>query len=60
LHIPEDLPRALPHLDVMDPNHRHALEIEMGTIMERVYGEAKSASTACTTWPLMRWRRALP
>ena len=41
LHIPEDLPRALPHLDVMDPNHRHALEIEMGTIMERVYGEGE-------------------
>jgi len=41
LHIPEDLPRALPHLDAMDPNHRHALEIEMGTIMERVYGEGE-------------------
>ena len=41
LHLPEELPRALPHLDVMDPNHRHALEIEMGTIMERVYGEGE-------------------
>ena len=41
LHLPEDLPRALPHLDAMDPNHRHALEIEMGTIMERVYGEGE-------------------
>jgi putative glutamine amidotransferase len=41
LHIAEDLPRALPHVDAMDPNHRHALEIEMGSIMERVYGEGE-------------------
>lgn len=41
LHIAEDLPRALPHFDVMDSSHRHALEIEMGTIMERVYGEGE-------------------
>jgi putative glutamine amidotransferase len=41
LHIPEDLPRAIPHWDAMDPNHRHALEIEMGTLMERVYGEGE-------------------
>ncbi|MCE5269218.1 MAG: gamma-glutamyl-gamma-aminobutyrate hydrolase family protein [Planctomycetaceae bacterium] len=41
LHIPEDMPRAIPHLDAMDPNHRHALVIEMGTIMERVYGEGE-------------------
>jgi putative glutamine amidotransferase len=40
-HIPEDLPKALPHVDAMDPNHRHALEIEMGTLMERVYGEGE-------------------
>jgi putative glutamine amidotransferase len=41
LHIAEDLPKALPHLDAMDPNHRHALEIVMGTLMERVYGEGE-------------------
>jgi putative glutamine amidotransferase len=41
LHIPEDQPKALPHLDVTDPNHRHALVVEMGTIMERVYGEGE-------------------
>jgi len=41
LHIAEDLPRAVPHLDAMDPNHRHALEIKMGTLMERVYGEGE-------------------
>jgi putative glutamine amidotransferase len=41
LHIPEDAPRALPHLDASDPAHRHALVVELGTIMERVYGEGE-------------------
>jgi putative glutamine amidotransferase len=41
LHIAEDLPRALPHVDVTDSNHRHALVVEMGTLMERVYGEGE-------------------
>jgi putative glutamine amidotransferase len=39
LHIPEDLPRALPHWDPMDPNHRHGLLIEQNSLVERVYGE---------------------
>ncbi len=39
LHIPEDLPEALPHRDSMDPNHRHALEVTPGSLMEKVYGE---------------------
>ena len=39
LHIPEDLPKALPHRDAMDPNHRHALVIERNTLVERVYGD---------------------
>jgi putative glutamine amidotransferase len=41
LHIPEDMPRALPHRDPLDPAHRHALEVVPGTIMERVYGEGE-------------------
>jgi putative glutamine amidotransferase len=41
LHIPEDLPKAIPHVDTMDPNHRHALMIERNSIMERVYGEGE-------------------
>jgi putative glutamine amidotransferase len=40
-HIPEDLPRALPHLDATDPCHRHALAVELGTIMDRVFGEGE-------------------
>ena len=41
LHVPEDVPQALPHLDPMDPAHRHALEVEQGSLMERVYGEGE-------------------
>lgn len=41
LHIPEDVPRAIPHLDPMDPEHRHALEVVPGSLMERVYGDGE-------------------
>jgi putative glutamine amidotransferase len=41
LHIAEDVPRALPHSDPMDPAHRHALEVKPGSLMERVYGEGE-------------------
>jgi len=41
LHIPEAVPRALPHFDAMDPAHRHGLEVEPGTLLERVYGESE-------------------
>lgn len=41
LHIPEDLPRAVPHKDPIDPAHRHALEVVSGSLMERVYGEGE-------------------
>ncbi|MEQ8846387.1 gamma-glutamyl-gamma-aminobutyrate hydrolase family protein [Botrimarina sp.] len=41
LHIPEDLPEALPHKDLIDPSHRHTLVIEPGSIMDRVYGDGE-------------------
>jgi len=41
LHIPEDMPKALPHKDPMDPAHRHGLEVVPGTVMDRVYGEGE-------------------
>jgi len=41
LHIPEDLPTAIPHRDPQDPGHRHSLEIEANTLMERVYGDGE-------------------
>ena len=41
LHIPEDLPNALPHKDPLDPAHRHTLELVPGSLMERVYGDGE-------------------
>ena len=41
LHIPEDIPRALPHKDQLDLNHRHGLEVESNSLMERVYGDGE-------------------
>jgi putative glutamine amidotransferase len=40
-HIPEDLPHAIPHLDASDPDHRHALVVEPGSLMDKVYGEGE-------------------
>ncbi|MDO5580266.1 MAG: gamma-glutamyl-gamma-aminobutyrate hydrolase family protein [Planctomycetia bacterium] len=39
LHISEDLPRALPHRDAMDPYHRHALVVEKDSLFDSVYGD---------------------
>jgi putative glutamine amidotransferase len=41
LHVPEDLPEAIPHRDPQDPEHRHGLNIVFGTLMERVYGDGE-------------------
>ena len=41
LHIPEDLPKAIPHKDPLDAAHRHGLEVVPGTLMERVYGDGE-------------------
>jgi putative glutamine amidotransferase len=41
LHLPEDLPKALPHKDPLDPAHRHGLEVAAGSLMERVYGDGE-------------------
>ncbi len=41
LHIPEDLPKAIPHKDPIDPAHRHGLEVVPGSLMERVYGDGE-------------------
>jgi putative glutamine amidotransferase len=38
LHLPEDLPRALPHRDPTGAPHRHTVLIEPGTRMEEIYG----------------------
>jgi putative glutamine amidotransferase len=41
LHIPEDLPKALPHQDPIDRAHRHGLLVQSGSLMERVFGDGE-------------------
>ncbi len=41
LHIPEDIPSALPHKDIQDPAHRHGLVVEPDSLMGRVYGDGE-------------------
>jgi putative glutamine amidotransferase len=41
LHIPEDVPHALPHRDPQDTAHRHGLEVTPGSLMDRVYGDGE-------------------
>jgi putative glutamine amidotransferase len=38
LHVPEDLPRAMPHRDYTGGPHRHMVVIEPNTRMEEIYG----------------------
>lgn len=42
LHISEDIPRAMPHRDPTDPNLRHTLVVENGSLLEHVYGKNNS------------------
>lgn len=46
LHIPEDLPQALPHRDAHDPHHRHSLVVESDSLIGRVYGEGEIRVTS--------------
>jgi putative glutamine amidotransferase len=38
MHLPEELPRALPHYDPSGGPHRHTVLLEPGTRMEEIYG----------------------
>jgi putative glutamine amidotransferase len=38
LHIPQDLPRALPHKDPFGETHRHAIILEPNSRIEEIYG----------------------
>ncbi len=46
LHIPEDLPDAVPHFDAQDINHRHTLEVVSGSLIGRVYGDGEIRVTS--------------
>jgi putative glutamine amidotransferase len=38
LHLPEDMPRSMPHLDPMGGAHRHLVFLEPNTLLEEIYG----------------------
>ena len=38
MHLPEDLPRAMPHYDASGGPHRHTVLLEPGMRMEEIYG----------------------
>jgi putative glutamine amidotransferase len=46
LHIPLDVPTAIPHKDPQDANHRHSLVVETKSILGRVYGEGEIRVTS--------------
>lgn len=41
LHLPEDLPRSMPHFDPMGGPHRHIVNLTPGTRLEEIYGEGE-------------------
>ncbi len=40
-HLPEDLPRSIPHRDPQGGVHRHIVVMEKGTMLEEIYGEGE-------------------
>lgn len=41
LHLPEDMPRAMPHFDPVEGTHRHIVFVTPATRLEDVYGEGE-------------------
>jgi putative glutamine amidotransferase len=41
LHLPEDLPKSIPHRDPQGGAHRHTVVMESGSKMEEIYGEGE-------------------
>lgn len=40
-HLPEDMPRGMPHHDPLDGTHRHIVFITPRTRLEKIYGEGE-------------------
>jgi putative glutamine amidotransferase len=38
MHLPEDLPRGMPHLDLTGGPHRHLVLLQTGTRLDEIYG----------------------
>lgn len=40
-HLPEDLPKCIPHYDPQGGLHRHVVEMAKGSLMEDIYGDGE-------------------
>ena len=47
LHLPQDMPRAMPHRDPTGEAHRHTVLIEPNTRMEEIYGAGEIRVNSC-------------
>jgi putative glutamine amidotransferase len=47
LHLPEDLPRVMPHFDPTGGPHRHAVVLEPDTRLEEIYGGTEVLVNSC-------------
>jgi putative glutamine amidotransferase len=47
LHLPEDLPRAMPHLDPSGGPHRHVVLLEPNTRLDEIYGGGEIRVNSC-------------
>ncbi len=47
MHLPEEMPRCLPHRDPTGVPHRHAARIEPGTRIEEIYGGEEIRVNSC-------------
>lgn len=47
LHLPEDLPRALPHFDPSGGPHRHLVLLEPDTRLDEIYGGGELRVNSC-------------
>lgn len=45
-HLPEDLPKAIPHHDAQGGFHRHIVVMARGTLLEDIYGEGEIPVTS--------------
>jgi putative glutamine amidotransferase len=45
-HLPEDLPKCIPHHDAQGGFHRHIVVMARGTLLEDIYGEGEIPVTS--------------
>ena len=46
-HLPEDMPRGMPHFDPLEGSHRHIVFITPATRLEAIYGEGEIRINSC-------------